>query len=226
VKDLLPPRAPTVAQALGMEGAVEIRWEENLESDLELYRVYRTTVAADDGSLERMALVLEAEPDGTAVSPPGAADAVEQGAGTAYPKLKWKDQGVRAGRDLFYRLVAVDHSGNVSELSSSTKARSVDTTPPGPPVLGLAARAARYRRERRLRPHRVLAATRRSRRALPHPAARDWHAVLAADLGVAAGGHDRVQGPSGTAGRGYTYRVQAMDAVGNVGEFNPPRSVL
>jgi len=204
---------------------VEIRWEENLESDLELYRVYRTTVAADDGSLERMALVLEAEPDGTAVSPPGAADAVEQGAGTAYPKLKWKDQGVRAGRDLFYRLVAVDHSGNVSELSSSTKARSVDTTPPG-------------RRSGARRPCSEVptgAATSSASRSRRHPAIPTRaSASSGARLARCSGGrsrsgcrrHDRVQGPSGTAGRGYTYRVQAMDAVGNVGEFNPPRSVL
>ena len=224
IRDTMPPRPPSVSKAVALEGAIRIAWTTNPEIDLARYRMYRTPDPAVDGSLDRMTLVADFDANGVASAPPGAPSATKTGLGTAYVTLTWDDTTVKPARDYYYRLVAVDTSGNVSQLSSSARARAVDTTPPGPPVWS------------------SLAVTRGTDAAGPFAAVH--FAPPAGDLDVRfrvqrqetgvpfwspisswldAGATeliDRRAAPD----RGYTYRIQAMDSAGNIGNFNAPRS--
>lgn len=47
--------------------------------------------------------------------------------------VQFTDEGLPAGQDFYYRVVAVDESGGVSEGSAIVQGRAVDLTPPDPP---------------------------------------------------------------------------------------------
>ena len=224
IRDTMPPRPPSVSKAVALEGAIRIAWTTNSEIDLARYRMYRTLDPAVDRSLDRMTLVADFDANGVASAPTGAPSATKTGLGTAYVTLTWDDTSAKPARDYYYRLVAVDTSGNVSQLSSSARARAVDTTPPGPPVWS------------------SLAVTRGTDAAGPFAAVHFAPPVGDVDVrfrvqrqetGVPfwspisswldAGATeliDRRAAPD----RGYTYRIQGMDPAGNIGNFNAPRS--
>jgi len=217
VTDFLPPRAPTVRSIKGIEGAIRIDWATNPEADLEAYRLLRTMVPENDGSLERMTLVLEVNRDGTVRAPAAALAPTRQGGGTAYESLQWDDTTVRAVTDYRYRLVAIDRSGNISALSASARGRSVDTTPPAPPVWGSPHVVWETLGSIRLRfaaPPGDADATFRLQR-------RDAGSILWRPIGgwLPRGTTDYVD-TSVTTGTSYTYRIQAMDPAGNVGVFS------
>jgi hypothetical protein len=224
VRDFLPPRAPIISSVLGIEGGVRLEWIMNPESDLDAYRLLRTTVPDNDGSLDRMALVLEIDRDGTVRTPTGAAAPVSLGTTTAYPSFRWDDTTVRSVTDYRYRLVAIDRSGNISELSSSARGRAVDTTPPDPPLWGMPPAAwetAGSDNVIRLR-------------FAPPPGDPDaTYRIQRRDTGSAFwrpvapwlnSGTTEYVDSSVKLGNSYAYRIQAMDNAGNTGEFNSPRS--
>jgi hypothetical protein len=225
VRDFMPPRPPTVSEAVGLEGSIRLRWTANPESDLHRYRLYRTTEIGRDGSLDRMTLILETDAMRVAIAPPGAGNATRTGSGTAYITFTWTDPEVKAVRDHFYRLVAVDQSGNISEPSAAARARAFDTRPPAPPQWDATTPVQRG----------TDAAGNFVRlRFAPPPGDADVRfRIQRRDTGAAfwrpvsdwlPAGSTQHEDRRVLAGQGYTYRIQAMDPAGNVGEFNEPRS--
>jgi hypothetical protein len=219
VRDFLPPRAPTVVSILGIEGGIRMKWAANPEADLDRYRLMRTADPDSDGSLDRMLTVLEIDRAGAVIAPTGAAAPQMLGGGTAYKSIQWDDVGARSVTDYRYRLVAIDRSGNISELSASARGRSVDTTPPGPP--GWNATAAQWEvvagadvvHLRFTPPAGDANATFRIQRR--EGSSAFWRPVAA---WLPAGSTEYVDATVKSGGA-YTYRVQAMDAAGNVGAF-------
>jgi hypothetical protein len=170
-----------------------------------------------------MTLVLEVNRDGTVRAPAAALAPTRQGGGTAYESLQWDDTTVRAVTDYRYRLVAIDRSGNISALSASARGRSVDTTPPAPPVWGSPPALWEPLGSIRLRfaaPPGDADATFRLQR-------RDAGSILWRPIGgwLPRGTTDYVD-TSVTTGTSYTYRIQAMDPAGNVGVFSSEEAPL
>jgi hypothetical protein len=224
VKDSMAPRPPAVSKALGLEGAIRVSWTTNPEVDLVGYRLYRTADAALDGSLDRMTLAVELDAGGVAIAPAGAPNATSVGAGTAYRTLTWEDHSVPPARDHYYRLVAIDSSANISKLSASARARSVDTTPPGPPAWSTPAvtrgsdATGAFAELHFVAPAGDTDARFRVQR--QETGVPFWSPISAwLDPGTTSY-VDRRAAPD----RGYTYRVQAMDVAGNIGNFSAPRS--
>jgi hypothetical protein len=223
VRDYMPPRPPTVTEIVGREGGIRIRWSANPEDDLERYRIYRTGEPDNDGSTDRMALVFEANSDGTTISPAGAPAATRSGVGSAYVTLAWEDGTARPLQDYFYRLVALDRSGNTSTPSASARGRATDTTPPAAPawtapptrnsdsqgdfiLLTFAPPAGDS--DARLRIQRE------------EESSSVWRPVSEWLVSGVTEFTDR-SAPNGIV---VAYRIQAMDQAGNVGPFNEKQS--
>jgi hypothetical protein len=141
------------------------------------------------------------------------------GGGTAYRSIRWDDTGARSVTDYRYRLVALDRSGNISELSASARGRTVDTTPPGPPGWGAPAvqwevvAGADVVHLRFTPPAGDADATFRVQRR--EGSSAFWRPVAA---WLTAGSVEFID-TAVKSGNTYTYRVQAMDAAGNIGAF-------
>lgn len=127
--NVVPPRAPSVTQALGGDRVVNLAWASNREPDLLEYRVFRTDDEAAAGDVRTMTAV------GTVAADPNPA---------ARPaSVSWTDGSPPPLRDLWYRVVAVDRpdadprggGGNVSEPSPALRARAYDTSVPVPPAI-------------------------------------------------------------------------------------------
>jgi hypothetical protein len=105
-KDIFPPAAPQGLEAVGVTAtdgspaSVELTWSINTESDLAGYNVYRSEQASLYGQKLNSELLLAPT---------------------------FRDMSVVTGRSYFYRVGAVDQSGNESALSSA-----VETRVPGP----------------------------------------------------------------------------------------------
>ncbi|MGA1522338.1 MAG: S8 family serine peptidase, partial [Planctomycetota bacterium] len=113
--DVTPPAAPTGLTVAAGNATVALDWSNNTESDLAGYTVYRSTSAGGPFSALNASLL----------------------AASAYT-----DNAVVNGTTYYYRVTAVDTSGNES-ASSSTRSgtpRAPDTTPPSAPT-GLSASA-------------------------------------------------------------------------------------
>lgn len=127
--DVVPPREPTLTRiSAGAadpnadgNGRITLRWSSNREADLAEYRVYR----ASDAESARDVRLMDLAGTVSAVTPRPA-------------EVTFEDQDLRGGVTYFYRLTAVDASGNVSRPSAVTSARSFDTRPPVPPTLSAA----------------------------------------------------------------------------------------
>ena len=91
-QDTFPPAAPTGLHAIPASGSIELSWENNTESDLAGYRIYR---AVPGGNWERIA----------ATGIPG-----------------FSDRNVEKGKTYRYAVSAVDQAGNESTRSSETGA--------------------------------------------------------------------------------------------------------
>ena len=119
--DVVPPRAPVWTKVLGGDRRITLQWASNRESDLDHYLVYRSgdvRTARDLRLMDLMVTLPKAEPDPR--DRPGS--------------VVWVDENVPGGSDFFYRVVAVDISGNPSPDSSIARARAFDESPPAPPV--------------------------------------------------------------------------------------------
>jgi hypothetical protein len=96
-KDVFPPAVPTglVAIAVPDDGAIDLSWEPNVESDLAGYSVYRS------------------EPGGAPIriSPPG----------KSVDTPAFRDSTAVAGRDYAYSVTAIDRDGNESARSAQVK---------------------------------------------------------------------------------------------------------
>jgi hypothetical protein len=122
LRDVTPPKSPTVLSAAGDENSVVLTWRAGTEPDLAGYLIWRSAQAADLADVRRLPAHAEI-------------DAV---AGTL--SSTWTDPGLAPGGDWYYRLAAVDAAGNVSAASTVVRARPIDTEPPEPPVWQTAGR--------------------------------------------------------------------------------------
>lgn len=96
IPDDEPPAAPSALQLRNVEGRlVEISWSSAGSLDLDHYRVTRETVAIP-------------------------ASVLEIGVVPASGRLRLRDEAVRTGTEFRYRVVAVDHAGNIGEPAVAT----------------------------------------------------------------------------------------------------------
>ena len=177
--DKIAPSAPSSLAAAGSDDAVVLTWDANAEADLVGYHVSRAT--SPTGTYARLTA--------TALTSPG-----------------YTDSTAPVGVTMYYRVTAVDLSGNTSVASAASAART-DTTAPGT-VADVAAVAGESR------------------------VALSWAAVQDADLAgyhvyrqSADGGFAKITtAPVTTAsfldtgvvnGTSYAYEVTAVDGAGN-----------
>jgi fibronectin type 3 domain-containing protein len=113
VGETIPPEAPTGLAATAGNSTVSLDWDDNLESDLDGYNVYRSTTSG--GPYNKL--------NGSLVSSSDYIDNTASGARTYY-----------------YVVTAVDTSSNESDASDEVWATPTDTVPPAVPA-GLAATA-------------------------------------------------------------------------------------
>jgi len=117
-RDLTPPAAPTELAVRNGDGAVTVTWRLSPEADVAGYHIERSTGLSRPYTRLDRALIPAAGPI-------------------------WTDS-VAGGRQYFYRVLAVDSTGNASAPSNSIAAEPVDRTPPAPPAaLGATATAGR-----------------------------------------------------------------------------------
>ena len=114
--DVTPPRTPSVQSVLGAQSAVVLTWRANREPDLASYRIWRADRAHDLADVRRLAPHAELAP----------------AVGTV--RESWTDEGLVERRDWYYRIAAVDTSGNLSPPCEVLRARPVHTVPPNPPA--------------------------------------------------------------------------------------------
>jgi endo-1,4-beta-xylanase len=107
--DTTPPAVPTGLTATAVSSSsINLDWADNTDSDLAGYKVYRST---------------------TSNFTPGSANFVKQVTTSAYT-----DTGLTADTTYYYKVTAVDTSGNESQPSAQASAKTQQdggTTPPG-----------------------------------------------------------------------------------------------
>lgn len=126
LKDVVPPRTPVFTSVLAgpHEREITLRWARSSEPDLAEYRVYRADTEDATRDLRLMHLVHTVR-----VS----ADLPTEPAG----ELSWTDTDVPALQRRWYRMVAVDTSGNVSDPSKTLAGQAYDDTLPAVPSLSV-----------------------------------------------------------------------------------------
>jgi hypothetical protein len=222
VADRMSPRPPVIRQALGGDGETTLTWDQNRESDLARYEIYRTDNREDATSRRRMALIASLDQNGRDVTgPPDTADATLGGT-NPYTFFTFTDAAVKPGTAYFYRIDAQDIAGNRSELSGIVTAKAVDRSPPAPPlwadtpvVVGttgdglpqvtLSWRAVADAPELRIQVQRKTAAS-----SLWQTVGGGWQELGALPITDSTGLRR---------GHSYLYRIRAMDLVGNRSEW-------
>jgi fibronectin type 3 domain-containing protein len=111
--DATPPAAPTGLAATAGDATVSLDWDDNGESDLDGYNVYRSTTPGGGYSQLNGALLSSSD---------------------------YTDNSVSNDTTYYYIVTAVDTSSNESGYSNEASATPTDTTPPAAPT-GLAATA-------------------------------------------------------------------------------------
>jgi hypothetical protein len=224
VPDRVAPRPPVLESVIGGESGVTVTWTANPERDLWSYTLYRAAVAEHTLSRRRMRVVAQVDPEGRSLDP-DTADAVLWDEG-ATGRLSFVDDRARAGETYHYRLDAVDRSGNRSPLSATMAASAIDVTPPAAPVfaepaleLGGAETGRPWVRVRWLLPDddpdlRVLVQRRDEGRPV-------WQGVG----GWLEAGSSRVDDHGVRPGASFTYRLRAMDPMGNRSEVSDERTI-
>ena len=103
-KDIFPPSAPTglAAVAAPDEGAIDLSWAPNTETDLAGYAVYRSELGGEP----------------VRISPPG----------KPIDSPAFRDATARPGHEYTYTVTAIDRDGNESVRSAEVK----ETLPPKP----------------------------------------------------------------------------------------------
>lgn len=133
VEDGIAPRAPVVRQVVGADNAIQITWNANPEEDLLQYVVYRTANKTFSNSRRRMLVVARIAPDGNDLTGDPAAPVATKAGTAPYDHLTLLDTGVTPGIEFYYRVEAVDLTGNRSSLSEITSGRAFDQQPPSMP---------------------------------------------------------------------------------------------
>ncbi len=108
-KDMTPPLIPEGLTAKSEEGRIVLTWKMNVDVDLSHYNVYRSTEPSENY------VKINKKPI------PG-------------DRPEFVDSSVRYGVQYFYKVEAVDKSGNRSKMSGAVMAECKDLTPPEPPL--------------------------------------------------------------------------------------------
>jgi len=120
LRNVIPPRAPVITKELGGDREITLKWASNREMDLKEYRIYRTQSKDSARDLRLMELVHT--------------EMVSAGDPSMRPaELEWTDKPVHGLVNFYYRLVAEDEAGNVSDSSLVVSSRAYDLSPPPPP---------------------------------------------------------------------------------------------
>jgi hypothetical protein len=123
--DIVPPRAPVITKVFAGDSdasapgdrKITLRWVSNRELDLKEYRVYRADnreAARDLRLMTQVAIVAAMQPTPA--------------------EMTWTDTPVPSLVTFYYRLVAVDDAGNVSERSLVVAGRAFDDALPVVPA--------------------------------------------------------------------------------------------
>jgi hypothetical protein len=130
---VVPPEAPLAQLALIAEGKIRLQWTASPAPDLARYLVYRATNEQAALDVRTMTLVARVAPTPQSTPLPG-----EEVPSLVPGKPGWLEYANPAepGQTWFYRIVAVDTSGNSSEPSSVLTGRSYKP-PPEPPALAV-----------------------------------------------------------------------------------------
>lgn len=97
--DKTPPNKPTMVQAIPNDGSVTLSWSANTESDLSRYKIYRSQIQ-------------------------GFIPATNNSLSVVFkPNTSYIDQAVTNGQTYYYRISAVDNSGNESGYSNEVSAK-------------------------------------------------------------------------------------------------------
>jgi hypothetical protein len=118
---IVPPRAPVFTKAVARNRQVDLAWASNREANLESYRIYRTPEKESALDLRLMTLV-HTETVGSV--PPE----------TRPVEVTWADTPLPPLVTFYYRAVAIDSAGLVSEPSIVMAARAYQNVPPAPPI--------------------------------------------------------------------------------------------
>lgn len=117
---VVPPRTPVITKILGGERQVTLRWAANRDPDLAGYRIYRTGSEESARDVRLMDL---------------AATLTQADIYLSDPTVEWTDDGgLVGGHKYFYRLAAVDTSGNESGPTNAYWVVAVDTRVPPAPI--------------------------------------------------------------------------------------------
>jgi hypothetical protein len=124
VPDVVPPAVPRLAGVAAGDGSISLAFTQSPDVDTEHYVVYRATSADDATDIRLMTAV------GTVAHRVGliAADFLNDSTTTSPPAAK---------TDYWYRITAVDTTGNESGPSNTMRARCFSTAPPISPALAV-----------------------------------------------------------------------------------------
>ncbi|MFC1481593.1 FG-GAP-like repeat-containing protein [Candidatus Neomarinimicrobiota bacterium] len=106
--DLTPPAAPSVLTAIPGDGQIDLHWNPNSEADLAKYRIYRGTSSPASTLLDSVV-------------------------GSSPPDTTYTDTSLTNGQEYFYRITAVDSTGNASGYSNEVSETPEDITAPAAP---------------------------------------------------------------------------------------------
>ncbi|MBI4600656.1 MAG: hypothetical protein HY721_01720 [Planctomycetes bacterium] len=226
VRDKFPPARPVIARAVAdpivlvdgdpvrAEGKVGIEWLRGPEDDIARYRLYGTSDASRRASKRKMRLVAEVD-----VEDPGDFRIAQDP-----DRYQVVDALLEPGAIAYYRLEAVDRSGNVSSLSEWAAARPVDRDPPQAARWVLSPRwvcEGEGDGEPRLRATWETPADAVESRLLRRQAAGGaWGAWRPLTAWLGPGRHDHPgEGEGGATDpeREHQYKLEARDAAGNLG---------
>jgi hypothetical protein len=115
-----PPRAPVITGVVGGDGTIDLAWANNRENDLLEYRVYRAESEEGVSDIRSMTAV--------ASIPAVTANVPDQIA-----EILWRDSVIVRGKNYWYRIVAVDNSGNVSAPTAPIRGTAFRLSPLPPP---------------------------------------------------------------------------------------------
>jgi hypothetical protein len=118
--NVVPPRVPVITKILGGERQITIKWASNREPDLAGYRIYRTEIEESARDVRLMEII---------------ATLTQANINLSDPSVEWTDNhNLIGGRKYYYRLAAVDTSGNESKPTPVKMETAVDNRVPPPPI--------------------------------------------------------------------------------------------
>jgi hypothetical protein len=133
--DVIPPSTPQVLSAVAAVGKVRLRWLASPESDVQLYRIYRTQDQRNSADIRLMEVgeTVAASPQASAAAGVQIPSAVIE-AGSRTSRQGWLQFDADAAREgaWYFRLVAIDNAGNQSRASELLCSRSLRQAPVAP----------------------------------------------------------------------------------------------